>query len=192
MRLGSVLVLIGLALVGCSPSADLPKPKVQEPTPVVESPKPAEPTTPPGATDVTNPNRVYQLGDLEKSTLHTKGQSIDVWVMDTDAKRQEGLMFVTEKEIRPEQGMIFAFPADQEAGRGFWMHNTLIPLDIIYIAADGKVVHIAHGKVKDDTSLPCPVPFRSVLELPGGQAAKRGIAVGTRIEVPDTVLKFAS
>jgi uncharacterized membrane protein (UPF0127 family) len=82
--------------------------------------------------------------------------------------------------------MLFLFPVIQAADRyhGFWMHNTFIPLDIIYIDKDKKVVNIAHGKVKDDTTLLPKASYFYVLEVKAGVAAKYGIKPGTKFQIP--------
>lgn len=134
-----------------------------------------------------NGDRLFQLSGLETTTLKIGNRSIEVWLMDTDSKRQEGMMFLTEKEVKPEQGMLFVFPGPQTAGRGFWMHNTVLPLDIAYISADKRVVHVVEGKPFDDTSLPSPADFQYVLELRKGGAAEYGVRKGATINIPSGV-----
>jgi uncharacterized membrane protein (UPF0127 family) len=66
------------------------------------------------------------------------GQPIRVWLALSEEQRAEGLMFVIAEEIADDQGMLFVFREDQHMA--FWMKNTLIPLDIAYLAADGRVL----------------------------------------------------
>lgn len=141
---------------------------------------------------VTNPYRIHQLRSLKVAKLTVAHHDINAWVMDSDAKNQEGMMFLTDKEVKSDQGMIFLFPGVQPADmrHGFWMHNTLIPLDIIYISSTKKVVSIAEGKVQDDTTLPPKGPYLYVLELKQGTAKKLGIKPGTKFDIPST-LKWA-
>lgn len=101
-----------------------------------------------------------------------------VEIADTEPERQHGLMYRTS--LPPMYGMLFIF--EQPAPRSFWMHNTYIPLDIIYIGADGRIVSIVHGKPFDDTPLPSLAPAVGVLELYDGEAARLGIAVGDKVE----------
>ena len=133
-----------------------------------------------------NPNRIHQLKSLKVVKLTAAGHSIDAWVMDTEPKNAEGMMFLTDREVKTNQGMIFIFdkvqPGDHD--HSFWMHNTLIPLDIIYIGKDKKVVSIAEGKVQDDTALPAKGAYFYVVELKQGTAKKYGIKPGTKFDIP--------
>lgn len=136
-----------------------------------------------------NPNRVYQLRFLKHATLKVNGKSIDAWVMDNDLKRQEGMMFLTDKDVKEDQGMIFVFgtPQQNDAGHGFWMHNTILPLDIVYIAQNHHVLNVQKGKPQDDKNLPAAATYQFVLELKQGEAAKLGIKPETVIEIPGDV-----
>lgn len=92
---------------------------------------------------------------------------------------QVGLMF--RKEMPTDRGMLFEFPGPPRT-QSFWMKNTLIPLDIIFIAADGRIVNIhRNAKPGDTTSLPSLEPVTGVLELNGGVADARGIKIGDRV-----------
>lgn len=102
--------------------------------------------------------------------------------MDDDAKQQEGMMWLTDKDVKDDQGMLFVFPS--AAQQSFWMQNTLIPLDIIYIDAKGKVLNIVHGKPRDESPLPSSGPAQYVLELKDGMAARYRIGPGTVLKIP--------
>jgi uncharacterized membrane protein (UPF0127 family) len=95
----------------------------------------------------------------------------------TEGQQQQGLMFV--KHLDPDRGMIF--PYDPAQPVAFWMHNTLIPLDIIYIRPDGTISSIANAKPLDDTPLPSREPVSLVLEIAGGRAAELGIGPGDKV-----------
>jgi|GEM_PF-442776 len=195
------LFLTALVVVGCSPSQSLEpiKPadsKVAEakPTDSVKGKVDAVPTPPvakeaPKDAPPPNPNRAFQLSSLDHAALKVNGTGIDAWVMDTEPKRQEGMMFLKNPEVRDDQGMIFVFPAVQLPGpnHGFWMHNTILPLDIVYIASDYKVLNVQAGKPQDDTSLAASGAYWYVLELKQGEAKKLGIKPGTKIEMPKTL-----
>lgn len=102
-----------------------------------------------------------------------------VEIADNDAEREKGLMFRTE--LAPDRGMLFDFHTPREVA--FWMHNTLIPLDIIYIQPNGVVLSIARNATpKSDTPIPSGGPVSGVLELAGGRAAEIGLMPGDRIE----------
>ncbi|MBO9558972.1 MAG: DUF192 domain-containing protein [Caulobacter sp.] len=96
----------------------------------------------------------------------------------TKAEQERGLMF--RKSLAPDRGMLFPYNPPQRAA--FWMKNTLIPLDIIYIAPDGRVLSIARNAVPhDETPIPSGGVIRGVLEIPGGRAAQLGILPGDRV-----------
>jgi uncharacterized protein len=94
------------------------------------------------------------------------------------AERAVGLMF--RKELPEGHGMLFDFQEEQPVQ--FWMHNTYVPLDMIFIAADGRVVHVAQdAKPMSDDLIPSRRPARAVLEVIAGTARKFGIAAGDRV-----------
>ncbi|TAL31518.1 MAG: DUF192 domain-containing protein [Alphaproteobacteria bacterium] len=90
-----------------------------------------------------------------------------------------GLMF--RKEMGKDRGMLFEFPGEPQQ-EAFWMKNTLIPLDIIFIAPDGRIVNIHRSaKPGDTTPLPSLEPVSGVLEVNGGQSDERGIKIGDKV-----------
>ena len=80
------------------------------------------------------------------------------------------------KSVGADRGMIFPYAPAQEVA--FWMKNTLIPLDIIYIRGDGTIVRITHAEAMDLTPLPSGAPITGVLEIRAGRAAELGIKEG--------------
>jgi uncharacterized membrane protein (UPF0127 family) len=99
----------------------------------------------------------------------------------TDAERSQGLMY--RKELPEGQGMLFDFQRDQEVG--FWMKNTYIPLDMIFIRSDGRIMRIAENtEPLSEKIVPSNSPVRGVLEVIAGTARKLGIAVGDRVAHP--------
>ncbi len=103
-------------------------------------------------------------------------QDFNVELALTPAAQQQGLMF--RKQMDENHGMLFVFPGD-ETERAFWMKNTLIPLDMIFIRKDGTIHHIHENAVPEDlTSVPSNGPVMAVLELNGGVSAKRGLKPG--------------
>ena len=106
---------------------------------------------------------------------------IAVEVASDQLTRAQGLMF--RSSLGNDRGMLFVFP--ETAVYPFWMKNTLIPLDIVWIDEGGAIVHIARD-VPPCKADPCPnyppkAAARYVLELAGGQAAARGLGVGDRL-----------
>ncbi|MGB5181348.1 MAG: DUF192 domain-containing protein [Xanthobacteraceae bacterium] len=94
------------------------------------------------------------------------------------AERAVGLMY--RKELPEGRGMLFDFHDEQPVQ--FWMHNTYISLDMIFIAGDGRVVRVAeNAKPMSDELIPSGRPVRAVLEVIAGTARKFGIAAGDRV-----------
>lgn len=98
----------------------------------------------------------------------------------TPQQQATGLMFVERME--DERGMLFL--NDRESRLSFWMKNTLIPLDIIFVDAGGYILNIQHGKPHDPTPLPSAGPAIAVLEINGGLAGRLGIRPGDRLLHP--------
>jgi uncharacterized protein len=94
-------------------------------------------------------------------------------------EQQRGLMFRTA--MGPDEGMLF--PREPAEVRSFWMKNTVIPLDIIFIGSDRRILNIAANTVPYSLdSVPSAGPVIAVLELIGGRAAQLGIKPGDRVE----------
>ena len=105
----------------------------------------------------------------------------DVELALDDLHRAHGLMF--RKKLGPYEGMLFDF--FQEMPVSFWMKNTLIPLDMVFIAADGTIKHIQANAVPLSTDpIPSHYPVRAVLEINGGSAALLGIKPGDKVKHP--------
>jgi uncharacterized membrane protein (UPF0127 family) len=112
-----------------------------------------------------------------------RGAELAVEIAGTPEQRARGYMF--RERIGPEDGMLFLF--EEEGIHPFWMKNTKIPLDIIWIGGDGVVVFVAAG-VPPCTADPCPevLPLgraRSVLELAAGRASELGLRPGTALQI---------
>jgi len=107
--------------------------------------------------------------------------AFSVEIADTDAEREKGLMF--RKELPEGRGMLFDFKREQEVG--FWMQNTYISLDMIFIRGDGRILSIAENTEPLSTRIiPSNGPVRAVLEVIAGTARKYGIAPGDRVASP--------
>ena len=99
-------------------------------------------------------------------------------IADTERTRNVGMMWRTT--MAPNAGMLFDFNPPRDVS--FWMHNTLIPLDMIFIAPDGRIISIARSaRPRDDTPIPSGGVVRGVLEMRGGRAAEIGILPGDRV-----------
>lgn len=98
---------------------------------------------------------------------------------DTERTREFGLM--CRKAVPPFGGMLFDFKGPMD-GVSFWMRNTLIPLDIVYIRPDGTVLSVARNvPALDETPVPAGGTVRWVLELAAGRAEQLGLQPGDRI-----------
>jgi uncharacterized protein len=102
----------------------------------------------------------------------------DVWVADTAARSEQGLMYV--RDLPADRGMVFPFEPARVVS--FWMKNTYIELDLLFIGADGRVAKITSraAPLRLDL-LSSDVPVGAVLELRGGEAGLLGIKVGDQV-----------
>lgn len=102
-----------------------------------------------------------------------------VEVAATAREQAKGLMFRTA--MGPGEGMVF--PMDPPRGASFWMRNTVLPLDLLFIGVDGRISNIAANAVPYDETLLSSVGLvKAVVELNGGRAAQLGIAAGDTVE----------
>jgi len=130
------------------------------------------------------------LATLTLAHLSVGGQVFLVWVADDFVERQRGLMHVTAEEMEPppepspadRRGMLFVFGHDTTVG--FWMRNTIIPLDVAYIRADGTIDSIRTMAPWDETSYPPDGPYRFALEVTAGTFAELGVEAGDRVDLP--------
>lgn len=99
----------------------------------------------------------------------------------TPPQQAQGLMNRTE--MADDAGMLFLFPAEEE--RAFWMKNTLIPLDMLFIKKDGTILRVHDSaKPNDLTSIKSGGPVLAVLEINGGLSKKLGIKDGDKVRHP--------
>jgi uncharacterized membrane protein (UPF0127 family) len=122
-----------------------------------------------------------ELRPLQPLTLVTDKSRVALQVEDADTydERETGLM--CRKSMAPDRGMLFDF-GQPTKDVTFWMRNTLIPLDIVYIRPDGRVLSIArNARPLDETPLPAGGTIRAVLELAGGRAAQIGLLPGDKV-----------
>lgn len=116
--------------------------------------------------------------NLIKAKSNSIIKTIDIEIADDEYKTQTGLMYRTE--LKTNHGMLFIFPNVQM--RSFYMKNTKIPLDIIYIDEDKKIVSVQkNAKPFDETTLPSDAPAKYVLEINGGLFDEWQLAVGDSI-----------
>ena len=105
----------------------------------------------------------------------------DVELALNEAERARGLMY--REKLGPYDGMLFDFY--QDAPVSFWMKNTLIPLDMVFIAGDGTIKHVhANATPLSTDAIPSQFPVRAVLEINGGSARLLGIKAGDKVKHP--------
>ncbi len=120
---------------------------------------------------------------LEKLQIVTSSgaHEFSVEVMHTEAQRERGLMF--RRSLPANQGMLFDFQVERPIA--MWMKNTFLPLDMIFISRDGKVVGVAeNAEPLSETIIPSGVPVYSVLEVNAGAAASIGLKIGDSVRHP--------
>lgn len=118
---------------------------------------------------------------IEKLSIQSssgKTHEFHVEVANTPQTVMKGLMH--RESMAENHGMLFLFPEERE--RNFWMKNTLIPLDIVFIKTDGTIHHIHENAIPlDETPLPSKGVVRHVLEINGGVAEKLGLKAGDTV-----------
>jgi uncharacterized membrane protein (UPF0127 family) len=127
-----------------------------------------------------DPSKAQSLPLTPLSIQTAKGKvEFQVEVADDDRERSIGLMH--RSELALNRGMLFDFKKPREVS--FWMRNTFIPLDMLFIAKDGTIQAIAENTIphNDKGVGPGPVMILGVLELQGGASAKLGIKPGDKV-----------
>ena len=168
-----------LALVACTSEGRPPDPVARKDT--------AQPAPRPVQRDPSAEDYVMPPLPMAKVTLTDafKGTHVvEAEVCATSAARTRGMMWRTKLEAG--KGMLFIFPSEQPLS--FWMRNTLIPLDMIFIGKDLRVTGIIdNAEPKTMTSRGVRTPSLYVLEVPGGWAEKAGIKVGGEVKLDGTM-----
>lgn len=131
--------------------------------------------------------RRFPLETLPTATVTVDGNVFRVWLALDEDRREEGLMYVPENEIADDQGMLFVFP--DERYLGFWMRNTITPLDIAYARLDGTIVTTHTMPILTLQTYPSYEPAMFALEVKAGTFERLGIGPGDRLEIPDGVFK---
>jgi uncharacterized membrane protein (UPF0127 family) len=118
---------------------------------------------------------------LPTAPMKLGNQTFTLEIAKTDATRQRGLM---KRDSMPaDSGMIFVF--EKEHSGGFWMKNTRIPLDIIFVDAGGTVLAVKQMKPYDLKSTTSPKPYKWAIELNKGAAESAGVKVGDQVTIAD-------
>ncbi len=130
-------------------------------------------------------NSMVSAGECRENQVFLRGDwgqaRFSVELADDDQERARGLMF--RESMAKSAGMLFIYPEPIQAN--FWMKNTLIPLDIIFLDATGTVKRVHHNAIPHDTSrINGGSGILAVLEINGGMAKALGIAEGSQLRHP--------
>lgn len=122
----------------------------------------------------------FALTDLViESGQHRHAFTVELAV--TSAQKSRGLMF--RESLAPDAGMLFLYP--EEGPVAMWMKNTLIPLDMLFIDARGRIASLHEGAVPHSRmTISSAGPVIAVLEVQGGTVARLGLSVGDRVRAP--------
>jgi uncharacterized membrane protein (UPF0127 family) len=113
-------------------------------------------------------------------TRSVRRHLFDAWRAESAAAREQGLMFVVDTEMRPDQAMIFVYDPPEYVS--MWMKNTLLPLDMLFVDQHGCIVTIReHAKPGSLATIDSRYPVSVVVELKAGVVANSGIRIGDRV-----------
>lgn len=134
---------------------------------------------------VAQSEQILDLASFPRSTLRVESargpHQFEVWIADDENRQRQGLMYV--RDLPANQGMLFINPEPRPSS--FWMKNTYIALDMLFIDARGRIVAIyPERKPLSLTPVGPDTPVLGILELRGGEAAARGIRRGDRVVHP--------
>ena len=136
---------------------------------------PANPSTAPAEPTFTKESELTIISSETGKAIKT----LDIELADDPAQREQGLMY--RRSMKDEQGMLFLF--DRPAPQSFWMRNTYIPLDIIYVDENKKITTIHPNTTPlSEVSLPSDGDAQFVLEVNGGWCMRYGVKVGDVLE----------
>ena len=143
-----------------------------------------------GSAAACSPNQSMSGGALERSpagleqvplTIQSKGRTHRFVVEVAGTPQEQAMGLMNRQSLAPDRGMIFPYDPPQDAS--FWMKNTLIPLDMIFIRADGTIARIEENTVPLSLDpVPSGEPVAGVLEIAGGQSTELGIAPGDKVD----------
>lgn len=189
----SIAALSAVVLSACGSTGTAQTLKPSEPLPTTTKTEPAGQTTPPTNTEAnkppkhrTNPRRLFQQDELEQVKIKIGKNEFNCWVMDTNEKRMEGMMFLEAQDFTEKDSMIFVFPEADE--RSFWMQNTLVDLDIAYVSPKHTIISIHTMIAHDETGVPSNGKAMYAIEFKARLLKKLGIKPGMKVEIPEKVV----
>jgi uncharacterized protein len=125
---------------------------------------------------------LISLDEFPKGTLEIQRErqahKFDIWIAETPRQQSQGLMFV--RDLPENRGMLFI--AEKPRVFSMWMMNTYIPLDMVFIGADGRIRKIVPNTTPHSlATVSSDEPVKAIVELRGGEAARRALQVGDRV-----------
>jgi uncharacterized protein len=136
------------------------------------------------AAETTDPHqldRLFGRSELQIATADAQLHTFKVWVADTDARRERGLMFV--RAFPADAGMLFVYPRVQQIA--MWMKNTYLPLDMLFVRADGRIERVVENtQPLSLETIASGAAVLAVIELNGGSAARLKIRAGAQVIHP--------
>jgi uncharacterized membrane protein (UPF0127 family) len=128
--------------------------------------------------DAAQLDRMFPRTTLQIATPNARLHTFNVWVADDLERRARGLMFV--KQLADDEGMLFIYERPQPVS--MWMKNTFIPLDMLFVSADGKVMRVVENTTPHSLdTIDSQGDALAVVELKGGTAKRLGIARGAQV-----------
>lgn len=184
------LLAFAVFSLACSRVPEEPNPVVKEMRPMPGRTGPdvstaPAPTSDPVAACPKDPepsqnDKLYDHGEAKFVTPDGTEHKFKVEIARTEAAQQRGLMYRTS--LADDAGMVFPFDVPHHAT--FWMHNTCIALDMVFVSEDNLVIGVVTAPPLNDASREVSGLSKYVVELAAGVAKKRGIAMGTRFVAP--------
>jgi len=125
---------------------------------------------------------------LETATIRVGDLPLRVEVADSEAERRKGMMF--RPRPGPDEAMLFVFVSDSNVA--FWMKNSYADLDLAFIRSDGSIVQTERMRAYNEEPVFSREPVRFTLEVPAGWLEAHGIAIGTKVAIPEDVAAGAT
>jgi len=125
---------------------------------------------------------------LETATIRVGEAPLRVEVADSEAERRKGMMF--RPRPGPDEAMLFVFASDSNPA--FWMKDSYVDLDLAFIRSDGSIVQTERMRAYNEEPVFSREPVRFALEVPAGWLEAHGIAIGTKVTIPDDVAAGAT
>lgn len=129
-----------------------------------------------------------QTKPLPVTTMQIGGQQFNLEIAISMHDQEVGLMH--RDSLAPDHGMIFISPHEQP--QTFWNHDTHFPLDLIFLGSDGAVVSLKHLVAYSEKNVSSDAPAQYVIELNDGTAARLGVKIGDKLQLPTVVLHPAT